>query len=59
MFSISHFTLKHFQKGRELGILEPMCEILKIAYLRNYNANSNQIMHCDKDHQVRFVGGTN
>jgi len=30
---------------------------LNIAYLRNCNADSNQILHSTKDHQLRFVGG--
>jgi len=26
--------------------------ILKLTYLQNYKADSNQILHCDKDHQM-------
>jgi len=34
-----------------------MRKILKITYLQNYDADSNQILHSDKDNQQRFVGG--
>jgi len=32
---------------------------IKIAYIQNYNADYNQILHNDKDHQLRFVVSPN
>jgi len=40
-------------------VSNPTRKILKIAYIQNYNADSDQILHSDKDHQVRFVGDPN
>ena len=52
-----HFTSKTSQKGRESAFLIRTCITLKLAYLQNYIADSNRILHNDKDHQLLFVGG--
>jgi len=33
-----------------------MHKTLKITYLQTYNADCTEILHSDKDHQLRFVG---
>ena len=47
------------KKGREEAFSSQTAIILKLTYLQNYNADSNQTLHSDKDHQVLFVGGPN
>ena len=40
-------------------ILSLTRRILKPEYCRNYYADSNDILHCDKDHQILFLCGPN
>ena len=41
--------------GYEMAFSSPACEILKLAYYRQYCTKSNQILHSEKEHQMLFV----
>jgi len=42
--------------GREYAFSSQTRKIEKRAYCQNYNIDSNQSLHSDKDHQMPFVG---